>query len=116
MRSAPPAEARFAKSPLLPAPLPNCPGVPLRPVVPTAPDRVLGRLPPCLPTCCRAPACRFASESPRAVPPNLFAVARLPYGVPPRCDGLCCHRFPALATLPLRTLELRTKLLLLLML
>ena len=32
------------------------------------------------------------SESPRAVPPNLSAVARSRYGAPPRCSGLCCHR------------------------
>src|SRR5262249_40587448 len=44
--------------------------------------------PPLSPCCrCRALAWRFAMESPRAVPPNLSAVARLEYGVPPRCCG-----------------------------
>src|SRR4051812_11478584 len=37
-----------------------------------------------------APA-RFPAASPRAEPPNLFAVARSPYGAPPRWLGLCCH-------------------------
>src|SRR5580700_8297189 len=34
---------------------------------------------------------RLARESPRAVPPNLSAVARSPYGAPPRCAGWCCQ-------------------------
>src|SRR5258707_12832469 len=83
IRSAPPPPARLPAPPLarLPAPAP--------------PLRALERLPPCRPTCCRALACRLASESPRAVPPNLSAVARSRYGAPPRCCGLCCHRSPA---------------------
>jgi hypothetical protein len=51
------------------------------------------------------------------VPPNLLAVARLEYGVPPRCCGLCCQlplRFPplTLVRLPPWMLVLRLKLLL----
>src|SRR5437773_7037200 len=56
---------------------------------PAPPARLLGRLPPCRPTCCRALAWRLDRESPRAVPPNLSAVARSRYGAPPRCCGLC---------------------------
>ena len=37
---------------------------------------LLARLPPCLFTCCRAFVCRLDKESPRALPPNLLAVAR----------------------------------------
>ena len=63
-------------------------------------------------------------ESPRAVPPNLSAAARLEYGVPPRCCGLCCQllplpaRFPEPTRLPLMLLMfvLRLKLLFRLML
>src|SRR5215468_11089095 len=61
---------------------------------PVPPPRLLARLPPCRPICCRALAWRLASESPRVVPPNLSAVARSRYGAPPRCSGLCCQRFP----------------------
>src|SRR4051812_41072702 len=82
MRSAPPPPARL----LIPAPA--------RLPVPVPPLRALDRLPPCRPTCCRALAWRLESESPRAVPPNLSAVPRSRYGVPPRCWGLCCHRSP----------------------
>lgn len=45
----------------------------------------------CLAWFWRAFACRFDNESPRVVPPNLFAVDRSEYGAPPRCCGLCCQ-------------------------
>src|SRR5258706_14891283 len=124
MRSAPPPPARLPKPPPPPPRLP----------IPDPPARLLARLPPCRPTCCRALACRLESESPRAVPPNLFAVPRSPYGAPPRCCGLCFQpesprpppprpgccdgRFPPpmLLRLPLPIFELRLELLLLLML
>ena len=57
-------------------------------------------------------------ESPRAVPPYSFAVARSEYGAPPRCCGLCCQLLLPLPRLPPLTfcrLLLLTKLLLLLM-
>jgi hypothetical protein len=59
-------------------------------------------------------------ESPRAVPPYWLAVARLLYGAPPRCCGLCCQfEFPPLTLFPpemlFALLLLLTKLLLLLM-
>src|SRR5580765_6166791 len=94
MRSAPPP-VLLPTLPLPPAPvlLPK-PPLPARLLTPAPPPRLLSRLPPCRPTCCRAPACRFARESPRAVPPNLSAVARSRYGAPPRCWGLCCHLLP----------------------
>src|SRR3977135_1656910 len=82
MRSAPPPRAGLPEPPLPPPRLP----------IPDPPARLLARLPPCRPTCCRALACRLERESPRVVPPNLFAVARSRYGAPPRCSGLCCHR------------------------
>src|SRR5436190_16323575 len=82
MRSAPPAPAALLPKPALPARL----------LMPPPPARLLGKFPPCRPTCCRALAWRLESESPRVVPPNLSAVARSPYGAPPRCAGLCCHR------------------------
>src|SRR6202007_2146670 len=87
MRSAPPPPAR------LPTP------APARLLTPGPPPLALDRLPPCRPTCCLALAWRLASESPRAVPPNLSAVARSRYGAPPRCCGLCFQlespgRFP----------------------
>src|SRR5947208_1692898 len=31
------------------------------------------------------------AEAPLLLPPKRFAVARSPYGAPPRCVGLCCH-------------------------
>ena len=37
---------------------------------------LLVSFPPCREICCRAPAWRWASESPRALPPNRSAVAR----------------------------------------
>src|SRR5215472_12501822 len=43
---------------------------------------------------CRAFACRSATDDPRVVPPNLFAVCRSEYGAPPRCFGLCCQLPP----------------------
>jgi hypothetical protein len=94
IRSAPPPPVRFpAPTPppaLLLTPAPS----PVRP----PPGRLLARLPPCRPSCCRALVCRLARESPRVVPPNLSAVARSLYGAPPRCCGLCfqldCPRFP----------------------
>src|SRR5262245_36332462 len=61
-----------------------CDGPPARPPARPA-SRVLARFPPWRPTCWRAPACRLDRESPRALPPNLFAVALSPYGAPPRC-------------------------------
>src|SRR5437773_3930654 len=115
--------------PRLPAPAPL-----VRLLTPAPPPRLLAKFPPCRPTCCRALAWRLESESPRAVPPNLFAVPRSPYGAPPRCCGLCFQlpsprappprpgccdgRFPPpmLFRLLLPMLELRLKLLLLLML
>src|SRR6185369_8236489 len=78
-----PAPAR-----LLPAPAPPR----LLPAPPTPPGRdVLPRFPPCRPTFRCADRWRLFNESPRVVPPNLFAVARLPYGAPPRWAGLCDH-------------------------
>src|SRR4029077_1038592 len=102
--------------------------------LPAPPPRLLTKFPPCRPICCRALDCRLESESPRAVPPNLFAVPRSPYGAPPRCCGLCFQlpsprpppprpgccdgRFPPpmLLRFPPPMFELRLKLLLLLML
>src|SRR5207244_1873453 len=98
MRSDPPPAARLPT--LAPSERLLPPARLLRPV--PAP-RLLDRLPPCRPTCCRALAWRFASESPRAVPPNLSAVARSRYGAPPRCCGLCCHLLPAPPRSPPRT-------------
>src|SRR5262245_26158278 len=37
---------------------------------------------------------RLCSESPRALPPYLLAVALSAYGVPPRCAELCDHFWP----------------------
>ena len=57
-------------------------------------------------------------ESPRAVPPYLFAVDLFAYGVPPRCWELCCQELLPVR-LPLRfetlfcRLELFTNVLLL---
>ena len=80
MRSAPPPNDEPPRPPplrlLKPAP-------PARLLTPP-PERKLDRLPPCRPSCCRAPVWRFASESPRAAPPNRSAVARSRYGAPPR--------------------------------
>src|SRR5437762_1021310 len=90
MRSDPPPPARLPT--LAPPPRLLTPARLLRPA--PAP-RLLDRLPPCRPTCCRALAWRLASESPRVVPPNLSAVPRSPYGAPPRCSGRCCHLSPA---------------------
>jgi len=59
---APPAERS-----LTPAPAARLPALPA--------ERLLGRLPPSLDICCRALAWRLARESPRVVPPYLFAVA-----------------------------------------
>jgi len=81
----PPPRER-SRLPLLAAP-PEADRVP----APAPPAARLLRLPPCWPICWRAPACRFANESPRAAPPNLSAVARSRYGAPPRCCGLCCQ-------------------------
>ena len=80
----------------------------------------------CLAWFWRAFACRFDSESPRVVPPNLSAVDLSEYGAPPRCCGLCCQlllplagwlagRLPRFALLMFCRLLLLTKLLLLLM-
>ena len=90
MRSAPPALPLLPKPPL-PARLLMPPPPSRLPMLPP-PARLLGRLPPWRPTCCRALTWRLVRESPRAVPPNLSAVARSRYGAPPRCSGLCCHR------------------------
>src|ERR1700739_376661 len=77
---APPEDARL---------IPACPP-PRPPWLGRAPDK-----PPFRSRFGRAPAWRFATESPREVPPNLCAVDLFPYGVPPRCCGLCCQRlFP----------------------
>src|SRR5262249_53995125 len=87
----PPTLPRLAAPPRLlkPDPLPKLARSP------TPPGRVvLPRLPPCRPIWPRALRCRLARESPRVLPPNLFAVFRSGYGVPPRWDGLCCHLFP----------------------
>jgi hypothetical protein len=51
----------------------------------------------CLAWFWRAFACRFERESPRVVPPNLFAVDLSEYGAPPRCWGLCCQLLLPLA-------------------
>src|SRR4029077_10660416 len=56
-----------------------------------APVRLLPTLPPCDLICSFAPAARFCADSPRAVPPYLFAVPWSRYGAPPRCCGLCCQ-------------------------
>src|SRR6516162_595251 len=134
MRSAPPPPGRLRAPAPPPARLLTPP--PARLLRPPLPARLLARLPPCRPSCCRAPAWRLARESPRVVPPNLSAVARSRYGAPPRCCGLCFHlpsprpppmpprpgccdgRFPPpiLLRLPPPMFELRLKLLLLLML
>src|SRR5215831_11234810 len=67
MRSGPP-----------PSPEPRLlrPAPPARLAPPAPSPRLLAMLPPCLPICWRALACRCARESPRAVPPNRSAVAR----------------------------------------
>jgi hypothetical protein len=84
-------------------------------------ELVCGRFAPLPLRCCDwAPACRDESESPRAVPPNLSAVARFAYGAPPRWLASCCHLLVLPARLPLMfvfllMLLLRTKLLLTLM-
>src|SRR6516162_1173106 len=94
MRSAPPPPGRLRAPAPPPARLLTPP--PARLLRPPLPARLLGRLPPCRPSCCRAPAWRLARESPRVVPPNMSAVARSRYGAPPRCCGLCFHLlFPA---------------------
>src|SRR5262249_31314861 len=73
IRSGPPPPARLPR----PAPPPRLPAPPARLPTPAPPPaRLLARLPPCLPSCCRALACRLVRESPRVVPPNRFAVAR----------------------------------------
>ena len=51
--------------------------LPRLPAPPEARLLALGMLPPCRLTCWRALAWRVDRESPRAVPPYLFAVARL---------------------------------------
>src|SRR4051794_18351860 len=91
MRSAPPAPPRLSS----PEPLPRLPStdpparLPAPPPLNPPPDpRLLARLPPCRLTRCCALERRCDSESPRALPPNLSAVARSLYGVPPRCSGL----------------------------
>src|SRR5258708_40374754 len=83
IRPAPPPPARLAAPPAA------------RLLAPAPPLRALDRLPPCRPTCCRALAWRLESESPRAVPPNLSAVAPSRYRGPPRRWGVVLHRSPA---------------------
>src|SRR5262249_35301180 len=102
------------RSPIPPR-LPTPPRSPMPPRFPTLP-----RLPPCRPISRCAARWRFASESPREVPPKRLAVPRSPYGAPPRCDGLCCHLFPLrlptlLTRLPPWIFVLRLKLLFMLM-
>src|SRR3954469_5573932 len=96
-RDPPPKASRFPPPPRVTSRLPMrfAPPPVARLLTPAPPLPALDRLPPCRPTCCRALAWRLASESPRVVPPNLSAVARSRYGVPPRCWGLCCHLSPA---------------------
>src|SRR5262245_11162534 len=99
-RLPPPPPGRLPRLPPPPPTPPRLPRLP-PPRLPPPPPARLPRLPPPAPplrtlppgrdTCCRAPAWRFASESPRAVPPYLFAVARSRYGAPPRCAALCCQ-------------------------
>jgi hypothetical protein len=94
MRSGPAAPDLLPKSPPLDRLLmPASPRLPR----PDPPTPLLARLPPCLPSCCRALVWRLDKESPRVVPPNLSAVARSRYGAPPLCSGLCCHLSPPLA-------------------
>src|SRR5262245_45422187 len=107
-RSPPPPPPRLPEPKLLePALRLDAPAPPPRVALFDPRDRLsLCRLRAC---CCRADA-----ESPRAPPPYLLAVARSPYGAPPRFFELCCHwLFPLRLTLLVRLL-LRLKLLLLL--
>src|SRR5205814_1285250 len=93
--SAPPRpEPPLKLDPALPRDLSPTP-VPLERLANALPwPRVLPRFPPCPPFRCRAPDWRCAIESPRALPPNLSAVARSRYGVPPRCAGLWLQLLP----------------------
>jgi hypothetical protein len=77
-RSAPPALRLDPPSPVVPADGRFAPALPVRLALPGDPVLVDGLFR-------WAADCRFATESPRAVPPNLFAVARSPYGAAPRC-------------------------------
>src|SRR4029077_2325619 len=90
-RSAPPPKLPLPARLPAPAPPPT-PAPPRLPALPTPPGReVLPRFPPCRPTFRCAARWRLFNESPRVVPPNLFAVPRSPYGAPPRWAGLCFH-------------------------
>src|ERR1700722_16434835 len=81
--SPPPPPVRLPRvfdPPPTPRPPPSPPAPP--------PGRFELSCPPVRPRFWRALAWRFASESPRLVPPKRLAVARSPYGAPPRCWGL----------------------------
>src|SRR5690348_5098403 len=114
----PPPPPRFAPTLFAPPaprlPAPDC-WRPPRSIVPACAPCPL---PPNCPWFCRALACRLPMESPRAVPPYLFAVALFEYGAPPRCWELCCQellpvRLPFLLDMLFFLLELFTNVLLL---